>query len=106
VYEHLGNAKDAVFELMDAVLVSASIVSFVSLSQSPVFRRQWPSTYAALQDSRLPARKLTHEVVLLIETTEQPILAGDRTLWPRPDASTLRERTFEHDSRCYECSGT
>ncbi|MFM7449774.1 MAG: hypothetical protein ACKO24_14415 [Leptolyngbyaceae cyanobacterium] len=47
----LGKARDAVFELMDAVLVSPSIPSFVSLSQSPVFRRKWPSVYAALQDS-------------------------------------------------------
>ena len=32
LYEHLGKAKDAVFELMDAVLVSSSSMSFVSLS--------------------------------------------------------------------------
>ena len=36
VYDCLGKAKDAVFELMDAVLTSPSIPSFVSLSQSPV----------------------------------------------------------------------
>jgi hypothetical protein len=47
VYEQIGKARDAVFELMDAVLVSPSIPSFVSLSLSPVFRRQWPSLYAA-----------------------------------------------------------
>jgi hypothetical protein len=41
VYEQIGKARDAVFELMDAVLVSASISSFVSLSLSPVFRRAW-----------------------------------------------------------------
>jgi hypothetical protein len=39
LYNTLGNSRDALFDLMDAVLVSASIVSFVSLSQSPVFRR-------------------------------------------------------------------
>jgi len=38
LYNTLGNARDAVFDLMDAVLVSGCIVSFVSLSQSPVFR--------------------------------------------------------------------
>ncbi|MEH1972425.1 MAG: hypothetical protein V7L02_04210, partial [Nostoc sp.] len=48
IYDCLGKAKDAVFELMDAVLTSPSIPSFVSLSQSPVFRRQWSSVYAAL----------------------------------------------------------
>nr|WP_238845809.1 hypothetical protein [Nostoc edaphicum] len=53
IYDSLGKAKDAVFELMDAVLTSPSIPSFVSLSQSPVFRRQWSSIYAALHDSPL-----------------------------------------------------
>ena len=45
LYSSLGNARDAVFDLMDAVLVSGCIVSFVSLSQSPVFRRQWSSRF-------------------------------------------------------------
>nr|WP_171843494.1 hypothetical protein [Nostoc sp. NIES-3756] len=40
IYDSLGKAKDTVFELMNAVLTSPSIPSFVSLSQSPVFRRQ------------------------------------------------------------------
>ena len=48
LYDCLGLAKDAVFELIDAVLTSPSIPSFVSLCQSPVFRRQWSSVYAAL----------------------------------------------------------
>jgi hypothetical protein len=98
LYEQLGKAKDAVFELMDAVLVSASIPSFVSLSQSPVFRRQWSSTYAALHDSRLPQAKLLGQLAAQVEKHKQPILAGDRTLWPRQDAKTLRERTFEGGS--------
>ena len=58
VYERLSKAKDTMFELMDAVLASPSVSSFVSLSLSPLFRRQWPSIYAALQDSRPPRTKL------------------------------------------------
>lgn len=99
LYEQLGTAKDAVFELMDAVLTSVSTVSFVSLSQSPVFRRQWSSVYAALHDSRLPQAKLMKAITGRVDTTEQPILAGDRTFWPREDAATLKERIFDHDSR-------
>ncbi len=99
LYEQLGNAKDAVFELMDAVLTSVRPMSFVSLSQSPVFRRQWPSIYAALHDSRLPQAKLMQEIAEKVDRTEQPILAGDRTFWPRQDATTLKERIFDHDSR-------
>lgn len=82
---------------MDAVLTSPSIQSFVSLSQSPVFRRQWPSIYAALHDSRPQRRKLMKLLVKEVKTEEQPFLAGDHSFWPRPDAKTLKERTFHGD---------
>jgi len=95
LYRQLGKAKDAMFDLMDAVLVSSSIASFVSLSQSPVFRRQWPSIYAALQDGRIPYNKVHRGLVGQVSGEGQPILAGDRTVWPRPDAPTLREQTYE-----------
>jgi hypothetical protein len=39
------------------------------------------------------------ELVGRVDTTEQPLLAGDRTFWPRQDAVTLKERIFDHDSR-------
>lgn len=54
VYTILGNAKDALFDLMDAVLITRSVYSFVELSVSPVFRRQWSSIYEALEDSNPP----------------------------------------------------
>jgi hypothetical protein len=79
---------------MDAVLVSACIVSFVSLSQSPVFRRQWSSVYAALQDHRLPRAKVLKLLVHQIPTQEQPLLAGDASRWQRPAAKTLKDRTL------------
>jgi hypothetical protein len=94
LYEDLGKAKDALFELMDAVLMSPSISSFVSLSQSPVFRRGWSSVYAALHDSRLPRAKLLKRLVSEIATDEQPFLAGDSSLWLRPTAATLQDRGF------------
>jgi hypothetical protein len=40
-YLILGNGKDALFDLMDAVLSTRNISSFVELSLSPVFRREW-----------------------------------------------------------------
>jgi hypothetical protein len=94
LYDTLGTARDALFDLMDAVLVSACITSFVSLSQSPVFRRQWGSTYAALQDSRLPRGQVLKLLVQQIPTQQQPVLAGDVSRWQRPAAKTLKDRTF------------
>ena len=96
LYDILVNARDAVFDLMDAVLVSGCIVSFVSLSQSPVFRRQWASVYAALQDSRLPRAKVLKLMVSQIPTGEQPLLAGDASQWHRPAAKRLKDRTMSH----------
>jgi DDE superfamily endonuclease len=96
IYEYLGTAKDAVFELMDAVLTSPSINSYVSLSMSPVFRRKWPSIYEALRDSRPERAKLMKLMVEEITGEEQPLLAGDQSVWLRPDAVTLKERGFHH----------
>jgi hypothetical protein len=79
---------------MDAVLVSACITSFVSLSQSPVFRRQWSSLYAALQASQLPRAKVMKLLISQIPTEAQPLLAGDATRWHRPAAKTLQDRTL------------
>ena len=94
LYHTLGNARDALFDLMDAVLVSGCIVSFVSLSQSPVFRRQWSSTYRALQASHLPRGKVLKLLVSQIPTATQPVLVGDLSRWERPAAKTLKDRTF------------
>jgi len=94
LYNTLGNARDALFDLMDAVLVSGCIMSFVSLSQSPVFRRGWSSTYAALQDSQLPRSKVLKILVKEIASQQQPILVGDLSRWHRPAAPTLKDRTF------------
>jgi hypothetical protein len=96
IYEHLGTAKDAVFELMDAVLTSPSISSYVSLSMNPLFRRKWSSIYEALKDSRPERAKLMKLMVQEIPTAEQPFLAGDSSVWLRPDAVTLKERGFHH----------
>ena len=98
VYTILGNAKDALFDLMDAVLVTRSVYSFVELSVSPVFRRQWPSIYEALEDGNPPRKELMELYIKQLSHTEQIVLAGDHTAWPRLDARTLKERTYEHQA--------
>jgi hypothetical protein len=97
-YTLMGNGRDALFDLMDAVLVSRSIYSFAELSLSPVFRRQWPSLYEALQDSEPPRAKLMQLYIEQIPQEAQVVLAGDHTAWRRLQAMTLRERTYEHQA--------
>ncbi len=71
-YTLLGNGKDALFDLMDAVLVTRSVYSFVELSVSPVFRRQWPSIYEAIEDG-LPPRARIDAVVYRTATANRTI---------------------------------
>ena len=105
-YRCLGKAKDALFELSDALLVTPSVPSLAHLSLSPLFRRRWPSVYEAVQDatpdtqallslyaSRVqPSEPSTHPTL----STPRVLLAGDNTAWPRPLARTLSERTYLH----------
>ncbi len=92
----MGKAKDATFELMDAVLLTRSVYSFAELSLSPVFRRRWSSIYEALSDSRPQRQKLIQLYIKHIPKNQKVILAGDHTPWSRREAVTLKDRTFEH----------
>jgi hypothetical protein len=95
-YRILGNGRDALFDLMDAVLTSRSVSSFVELTLSPVFRREWSSLYEGLQDARPPRQALMQHYVAQMPEAELTVLAGDHTVWSRPYAVTLQERTYEH----------
>lgn len=95
-YACLGPARDAQFELVDAVLLTPAVRSFVALSLSPVFRRGWPSAYEALQDGQPDRDRLRSLYAAQMPSASRPLLAGDHTAWPRLSAPTLRERTVEH----------
>jgi hypothetical protein len=60
-YELLVRAKDATFELMDAVMTTIHASCLAEFSLSPLLNRQWPSIYEALQDCR-PDRKQLMEL--------------------------------------------
>lgn len=50
VYGCFGNAKDALFNLVDALASEAAARSFPELSFSAFFERTWVSLYEALED--------------------------------------------------------
>ncbi len=99
IYDLLGRGKDVLFELMDAALTTSEVTSLVRLSQSPLFRRQWASIYSALKAARLPRKRLMKQLLAEIPCERAPLLAGDASLWPRPEAKTLKDRTFGRGSR-------
>lgn len=101
-YQLLTRAKDATFELMDAVMTTPSANSLAEMSLNPLFRRKWPSVYEALEDSRPQRNKLMKlylaQTQMRIAEDEYLVTAIDHTAWSRPAAKTLQERTYEHQA--------
>jgi hypothetical protein len=97
-YTLLGNGRDSLFDLMDAVLTTRSVPSFAELSLSPMFRRQWSSLYKGLERHRCAGNTLLplYGEQVCPGPSERVILAGDHTAWPRLWSPTLKERTYEH----------
>ncbi len=87
--------NDAQFELLDALLASPHRTCFAELTLSPLFRRQWPSAYAALNRGSHDRDAL--EALLFDQLpTLQPLrlFALDESAWPHPEAATLPDRGF------------
>jgi hypothetical protein len=95
-YGQLGNARDAMFELGDAVIQMRHVQSFAEFSCAPVFRRKWPSVYEALQDGQPDRIKLMELYLKHLPEKEPLILAGDHTTWERLYAETLSGRSYQH----------
>jgi len=88
---------DALFELMDALLLSLDPRSPVELSTSPAFRRRFASVYDALRHGQIDSR-LARELLTTAEPEDAlhvegyAIYAVDSTIAARPDAETLPDR--------------
>jgi len=89
-------AKDTQFELVDALLLSEHIRSFPELSLSPVFRRQWPSAYAAIEEGEQNQEWLEAYFRRQIPRQGPQVFSLDGTDWPHPAARTLADRQYIH----------
>lgn len=87
MYHCFGNAKDAQFNLVDALCSEAGASSFPVGSFSPFFERTWASLYEALDTARVRSAELATEVAarqrrtvvaLLVARGLHPIIVGDR----------------------------
>jgi len=93
----LTRAAAALFDLADALLTDLSARSVVELSQSPAFRRQWPSVYAALQHGRVERVALPQAFVAHmpgIPPGQRLLLGLDTSPIRRPDAHTSADRSL------------
>ena len=99
VYATFGARRDAMFDLLDALLVAGPVGSPVHLSLVPSFRRGWGSLYAALargEVSAVAVERLLARHPLPLADGDPALYAVDGSVWARCDAETSPERGYYH----------
>ena len=95
IYEQGFTARrDALFNLVDALLAQGTVASFAMLSQSEQFERRWPSLYAAIEDGELDEAWLRKFLAQRVPDIGICYFALDGSPWPRPRAKTLDDRQY------------
>jgi hypothetical protein len=97
MYHCFGKAKDALFNLVDALASEAGASSFPELSLSPFFERTWASLYEALEDGRIDAERLRQlfvDYAPLPAAGEVVFVGVDSSNLHRPEAGTAADRTL------------
>jgi hypothetical protein len=93
----LGLRRDALCELVDAVLSGERAESLVRLSLAPGFRRTWSSATDALADGSLDVaalRRLFARHTPVPAAGQRELWVLDGAVWSRPAAKTCPERTW------------
>jgi hypothetical protein len=98
LYQCFGMRRDALFDLLDAMVSAPQVESLVGLSLAPGFARGWASTCDALSDGSLDVPALqrvlaAHLAVVPPAVADREVWALDGSAWPRPSAPTSPERT-------------
>src|SRR6202011_4446658 len=97
IYRCFGIARDALFNLVDALSSEAAARSLPELSCSPFFERTWASLYEALEDGQIDAERLRQVFVdfaPLPQAGEIVFLGVDTSNLYRPEAETAEDRTL------------
>jgi len=97
LYPCFDRAQDALFETCDALLTEPAARTFVELSLSPRFTRQWPSLYAALKDghiNRVRLQRVAAQYAPLPSPGYRMLLGLDATGVARPESPTAQDRTY------------
>ena len=100
MYAAFGRRRDALFDLVDALLTAAPAPSLVHLCLAPAHRRGWGSLYAALRRGQVDADAMRALLLAQPRFPGPPVFAVDVSVWPRRDAETSPERAFHYSSPC------
>jgi hypothetical protein len=90
--------RDALLEVLDAVLTLGAVPSLPHLSLAPGHRRGWGSVYAALRRGHISFEALRSLLVRQPMPAGPPLYAVDVSVWPRPGATTSPERGYQYHS--------
>ena len=97
IYNHaLGKARDAQFELVDAVLSNCRLNSLSELSLAPVHQPQWPSSYAALENGTQDRGWLYAYFCEQVPDLAVTVCALDSPVWSHPRARTLEDLRYAY----------
>jgi hypothetical protein len=100
VYTRFGCRRDALFELVDAVLSAPTIETPAHLSLVPSCQRRWGSFYEALNAGTLDVPQLEALIASYPLATATAWYAVDASVWTRCDAETSPERgSYAHPYR-------
>jgi len=94
VYTRFGCRRDALFDLLDALLTAPNIETPAHLSLVPSCQRGWGSLYEALNTGTMDLAQLEVLVAAYPLASETAWYAVDASVWPRCDAETSPERGY------------
>ncbi len=99
-------ARDALFNVLDALSTEDRAQSFPELSLSPYFERRWPSLYEALEDGRIDQKRLQKVFVRYLPQASagQALrIAVDTSGIARPKAVTSADRSPQQVHNLPKC---
>jgi hypothetical protein len=94
----LGRRRDALFELVDALLAIGSPSSLPHLSLPPIHRRGWGSVYAALSRGQVDGERVAALLAGQRPAGQAPVFAVDASTWARCDAECSPQRGFYYSA--------
>jgi hypothetical protein len=93
-----GRRRDALLEVLDALLTAGAAPSLPHLSLAPGHRRGWGSVYAALRRGHIYGEALRALLLRQPMPDGPPLYAVDVSVWPRPGATTSPDRGYQYHS--------
>jgi hypothetical protein len=89
-----GRERDALSEVLDAILLTGGLASFPMLSFSEAFQRQWHSLYKAVERGTVADDWLSRHLAQQVPQEGIQYFSLDGSAWPRPRARTMDDRQY------------